>query len=148
MHREPIYRRALEATEHYGTCAREGRDCRALLDAVFNACVAEHAPLQEGFAKPPAGFPPMPAEVEAADRLPRDAPPPQQQQQLPPPPPPPTTTALPHAYTPPTATTSTGLAVPHAYTPATAGPAAEVWVEGQAVESQELQGGGPPSVGL
>jgi len=88
VHREPIYLRALEATEHYGTCAREGRDCRALLDAVFNACLADHPPLEDAFGKPPAGFPPMPSEVEAAERLLRGTPPPpQQQQQLPPPPP-------------------------------------------------------------
>ena len=84
VQRERIYRRALETTEAYGTCARQGRDCRAVLDAVFNACLADPAPLAASpFAPPPQGFPPMPPEVAAAEQLPATPPP----AQLPPPPP-------------------------------------------------------------
>ena len=90
VQRQRIYTRALETTERHGTCAREGRDCKALLDAVFNACLADHAPIPSG--APMRGgtgggggsFPPMPAEVEQADRMP-PAPPPRVE---PPPPPP------------------------------------------------------------
>ena len=94
----------------------------------------------------------MPAEVEAADRMPRAAPPPQQQ--LPPPPPPTTTStttglAVPHAYSAGSgAGEAQGMAVPHAYTPGAAVETQELsHPMSQPLQSQEL-GDSPPSVGL
>ena len=95
----------------------------------------------------------MPAEVEAADRLPRAAPP---QQQLPPPPPPTTPTtglAVPHAYSAGSGVgEAQGMAVPHAYTPGAAVETQELshpmsHPMSQPLQSQEL-GDSPPSVGL
>ena len=97
----------------------------------------------------------MPAEVEAADRMPRHAPP---QQQLPLPPPPTTTSnttglAVPHAYSAGSgAVEAQGMAVPHAYTPGAAVETQELshpmsQPMSQPLQSQEL-GDSPPSVGL
>ena len=99
----------------------------------------------------------MPAEVEAADRMPRHAPPPQQQ--LPPPPPPTSTStttglAVPHAYSAGSGVGEAhqGMAVPHAYTPGAAVETQELshpmsQPMSQPLQSQEL-GDSPPSVGL
>ena len=66
--RQAVYESALASTSLWGPCQREGRDPRATLDAVFNACMVDARPFAG--APDPAGrrFPPMPPEVDAADR--------------------------------------------------------------------------------
>jgi len=65
-HREPVYHSALASTSAYGTCANG--DARRVVDAVFNACLADYAPFTAaGNRAPNDGFPAMPPEVAAAD---------------------------------------------------------------------------------
>jgi hypothetical protein len=68
-HRSEIYSHALASTLSYGTCAdkRIGPNgTKAVLDAVFYACLADYAPFTQ--AKPLPHQAPMPPQVAAADK--------------------------------------------------------------------------------
>ena len=63
--REAIYSAAYNSLSHWGAC--RGREPRAVLDAVFNACMADEAP--KGRKDPNGGpFPPYPPAVAEADK--------------------------------------------------------------------------------
>ena len=65
--REAIYAAAYTSLSNYGPCAEQRREPRAVLDAVFNACLADDAP---NGRRDPSGkaFPPMPPAVDEAER--------------------------------------------------------------------------------
>ena len=67
--RERLYRSALSSLETDGACG--GMEPRAVLDAVFSACIEDTQP----FLRPPnaSAFPPMPAVVAQADAAPPSA---------------------------------------------------------------------------
>lgn len=68
-HRSEIYAHALASTLSYGTCAdkRTGPDgTKAVLDAVFYACLADYAPFTH--TRPMPQQAPMPPQVAAADK--------------------------------------------------------------------------------
>ncbi len=71
--RERIYLAALTSASNYGMCRSEQRDTQGVLDAVFNACMADTAPFGNHAAAGGSPFPPMPPEVEAADKMPAPA---------------------------------------------------------------------------
>lgn len=71
--RERVYLSALTSASAYGMCADQARDTATVLDAVFNACMADSAPFGgRGSGRPGGGgpFPEMPPEVEAAEKAP------------------------------------------------------------------------------
>ena len=68
-HRGEIYRHALASTLSYGTCADKKtgpQGTKSILDAVFYACLSDHAPFTH--SKPLPQQAPMPSEVAAADK--------------------------------------------------------------------------------
>ena len=70
--REAVYAASFASVSGFGLCAQEGRDPRATLDAVFNACMADPTPLGPRAPNPTgAAFPPMPPEVGAAEKAPQ-----------------------------------------------------------------------------
>ena len=68
--REAVYAATLATVERFGRCREEGREPRAVLDAVFNVCMDDSAPFALGGRMPPSTqpFPPFPSEVDAADK--------------------------------------------------------------------------------
>ena len=75
--REAIYRQSLQSLQRSSRCGAEGRDPRAVLDRVFNACLADTAPFGAAYGLGRAAeFPPMPSDVEASDKQPAPPPPP------------------------------------------------------------------------
>ena len=84
--REAVYVSSLTSLEAMGRCRQEGRDGRAVLDAVFNACEddarrARPSPHHGGGG--PSGFPAWPADVDSADK--GVTPPPPAMPSIPPP---------------------------------------------------------------
>ena len=80
--REAVYGAAYRSLLHSGRCAEEGREPRAVLDAVFNACLEDAAPFVKGsgaaggvFSSPPP-FPPFPPAVDHAQSQPATRTPP------------------------------------------------------------------------
>ena len=70
--REAVYAASFASVSGFGLCEQEGRDPRATLDAVFNACMADQTPLGPSAPNPTgAAFPPMPPEVGAAEKAPQ-----------------------------------------------------------------------------
>ena len=67
--RNAVYVQALASIEGYQQCLEKGADCRRVLDAVFNACIADHAPFGMRGGGGGGGLPPMPDEGAAADAL-------------------------------------------------------------------------------
>ena len=65
--RQEVYGAAFTSLSGWGRCREEGREPRAVLDAIFNACMADRAPLQPSRVGGPA-FPPMPPEVDSAEK--------------------------------------------------------------------------------
>ena len=67
--RQAVYAGAFSALSGWGRCREEGREPRAVLDAVFNACMADDTPLQSSHGAAGNPFPPMPPAVDAAERM-------------------------------------------------------------------------------
>ena len=66
--REAIYSAAYMSLSNWGACREQGREPRPVLDAVFNACLADEAP--KGRRDPNGGrYPPYPAVVAEAEKV-------------------------------------------------------------------------------
>ncbi|KAL1522034.1 hypothetical protein AB1Y20_021679 [Prymnesium parvum] len=69
--RGALYRAVLGSTDLHSACRREGKDARAVLDAVFNVCSDDGAPFgpTPGVPHHGAPYPAMPPEVARADLI-------------------------------------------------------------------------------